>query len=255
MTIDLQTMIEQRPHLKNPLEFYARWQRFHHDAAELLPQKGSDLSPRDSTAYPRACAGSVFQLFVSNFDLPQAELEPLGRAMERGDIDFMRLPLDEVPDLPLPFAKAELAAILFLLSRPCFLTFREAFPLDGRHWEDGRCPLCSARPALASITQGPQRLLHCSFCGTVGPYRFIGCPNCGTGDSSKLNTLVPEEEPGFRVSACDTCKTYVKIVNGSILTEMTTDLADMASLPLDIVAQEKGYVRKAPNPIGLLKMD
>ncbi len=40
-----------------------------------------------------------------------------------------------------------------------------------------------------------------------------------------------------------------------VLNEMGIDLADMASLPLDIVAQGKGYVRMAPNPISLKKMD
>ena len=66
---------------------------------------------------------------------------------------------------------------------------------------------------------------------------------------------MPEEEPGFRVSTCDECRTYVKIVENSVLKEMTADLADMASLPLDIVAQEKGYARRAPNPIGLKRME
>ena len=31
-------------------------------------------------------------------------------------------------------------------------------------------------------------------------------------------------------------------------------LADLASLPLDIVAQGKGFARTAPNPIGLKKI-
>jgi formate dehydrogenase maturation protein FdhE len=36
---------------------------------------------------------------------------------------------------------------------------------------------------------------------------------------------------------------------------MTVDLADLASLPLDIVAQGKGYSRPTPNPISLKKID
>jgi formate dehydrogenase maturation protein FdhE len=39
-----------------------------------------------------------------------------------------------------------------------------------------------------------------------------------------------------------------------IIKDMSIDLADMASLPLDIVAQGKGYARMAPNPISLKKM-
>jgi formate dehydrogenase maturation protein FdhE len=35
---------------------------------------------------------------------------------------------------------------------------------------------------------------------------------------------------------------------------MTPDIADLISLPLDFVAQEKKYVRLSPNPIGLMRM-
>lgn len=254
MTIDIQTMIEQLPHLQDPLEFYARWQRFQHEVSGHLPKEGSAMSPADSRTYSQESAGTVFEIFVSIFDLPGEELEPLRRALEAGEIDFMRLPLGEIPDLSFPHDEDDLTTILFLLSRPYLQALRESYPLDGRRWENGRCPMCSARPALASIEEGPQRVLHCSWCGTVGPYQFIGCPNCGTGDASKLNTLVPDEEPGYRVTTCDECRTYVKIVEGSILAEMTADQADLASLPLDIVAQKKGYVRKTPNPIGLTQM-
>jgi len=256
MTIDIQALIAQRPHLRDPLELYARWQRFHQEAAALLPQLRSAMSAEDSRAYPRECAGSIFRLFVSIFDLPGEDLAPLGQAMENGEIDFMRLPLGELPELAaLPVAEDELSRILFLVSRPYFLALRQAFPLDGSQWEDGRCPLCSARPALATIVEGPQRHLHCSFCGTSGTYQFIGCPHCGSTDVSMLNTILAEDEPGFRLATCDACRSYVKIVESSILDKMTLDLADMASLPLDLVAQGNGYVRMAPNPIALKKME
>ena len=256
MTIDIQALIAQRPHLKDPLELYARWQRFHREAAELLPKERSALAAEDSKAYPRECAGPVFRLFASIFDLPDEAFRPLGQALEDGSIDFMRLPLDEIPAFPaIACSENELAAILFLLSRPYFLALRQAFPLDGSQWEEGRCPLWSAHPALATIIEGPKRLLHCSFCGTSGSYRFIGCPNCGTEDVKKLNTIVSEDEAGFRVVTCDGCKSYVKIVESPALKDMTIDLVDIASLPLDIIAQEKGYMRRAPNPISLKKMD
>jgi hypothetical protein len=254
MTINIQNLIEQRPHLKDPFEFYARWQRFQREADEILPKNRTNLVPAESKAYPRNSAGRVLRSFAAVFDLPQDSLALLGQALEAGELDFMRLPLDELPSISLLPAEGELASVLFLLSRPWFLRLREVCVLDGRQWEDGRCPVCSARPALASIAEGPQRRLHCSWCGTTGPYRFIGCPNCGTGDTAKLGTLVAEGEPGFRVAICDACRTYVKVVEGPLLKAMSPDLADLASLPLDIVAQGKDYARLAPNPIGLKKI-
>ena len=256
MTIDIQALIEQRPHLKDPLELYAKWQRFHHEVTELLPKEKSVMSAEDSKAYPRESAGPVFRLFVSIFGLPSEELEPLCLALENGEIDFMRFPIEEMPALPsLPYTDEELAGILFLFSRPYFLALRESFPLDGSEWVGGRCPLCSARAALTSIVEGPKRNLHCSFCGTSGPFRFLGCPNCGTIDAEKLNTIISDDEPGFRIVTCDECNTYVKVMESPVLNDMTVDLADMASLPLDIVAQGKGFVRMAPNPISLKKME
>lgn len=256
MTIDIQALIEKRPHLKDPLELFARWQNFHDKAQELLPRERSTMSSADAKAYPREIAGKIFHLFAESFDLPDKEFAPLRLALEKGAIDFMRLPLGELPPLPdLSCADEELAKVLFLLSRPYFLALRESFPLDGNGWEGGRCPLCSAQASLASIVEGPKRLLHCSFCHTSGPYRFIGCPSCGNVDTTKLNTILSEDEPGFSISACEACRTYVKVVEHPILKEMTIDLADIASIPLDIVAQGKGYARVAPNPISLKKME
>ncbi len=257
MTIDIPTMIEQRPHLKDPIEFYARWQRFQQEVAALLSSGGEAMPAADARAYPKEAAAAVFQLFIETFELPEEELAPLGRALEQGEFDFMQLPLGDVPLHAVePFSEEEWATLLYLLSRPYFLALRERFVLDGSTWKDGRCPLCSARPALVCIVDGPQRRLHCSFCSTSGPYsRFIGCLQCGSENVDKLNTLMSDDEPGFRVATCDECMTYVKIIEDSALQKMTLDLADLASLPLDLVAQGKGYARQAPNPIGLKKME
>jgi FdhE protein len=257
MTIDnIPALIEQRPHLKDPLELYGKWQRFHREVTELLAKESPAMSPEAAKAYPRENVRPVFQLFVSIFGLPGEALEPLCRALEDGEIDFMQFPQGEFPALAsLPYGKEELAGLLFLFSRPYFLGLRETFPLDGSQWENGRCPLCSARAALTSIIEGPKRNLHCSFCGTSGPYRFIGCPGCGSVDAAKFNTIVSEDEPGFRVVTCDECRTYVKVMENPVLGKMSVDLADMASLPLDIVAQAKGFSRLAPNPISLKRME
>jgi FdhE protein len=253
MTIDIQTLIEQRPHLKEPFELYAKWQRFQEQAADLLPRVRSAVAAEESRAYPRESTGPIFELFSSIFDLPAKDFAPLRRALDLGEVDFMRLPLDELPEIDdLACSKEELASLLFLFSRPYFLALRESFPLDGSEWEEGRCPLCSAPAALATISEGPKRRLHCSFCATSGPYRhFIGCPSCGSVNVEQLTTVLSDDEPGFRVTTCDHCQSYLKIFENSVLKEMTIDLADLASIPLDIVVQGKNFVRRVANPISL----
>lgn len=255
MTIDTAALIAQRPHLKDPLELYARWQEFQRQATLLLPRERAALSASDGQAYPREIAPALFDLFTSTFNLPSADFAPLSKALAAGGINFMDLPLDKIPCLPgLDMKEEELARLLFLLSRPYFLALHDSYPLDGGEWQEGRCPLCSARPALSTIIEGPKRLLHCSYCATSGPYRFIGCPSCGCVDTDKLGAVLSEDEPGFRVATCDACHSYVKVAEHSILNQMSLDLADLASLPLDIIAQNKGYSRLAPNPVSLWKM-
>lgn len=253
MTIDIQTLIKQRPHLKEPFELYAKWLRFQEQAAEFLPKVRSAVAAEESRAYPRKSSGAIFALFSAIFELPVEDFAPLRRALDLGEIDFMRLPLDELPEIDgLACSKEELASLLFLCSRPYFLALRESFPLDGSEWEEGRCPLCSAPAALATISEGPKRRLHCPFCATSGPYRhFIGCPSCGSTNVEQLNTVLSDDEPGFRVTTCDHCQSYLKIFENSVLKEMTIDLADLASIPLDIVVQGKDFVRRVPNPISL----
>lgn len=252
MTIDIQTLIGQRPHLKDPLELYDKCRRFHQQITQLLSEIKPAETPEQAKAYPPKIGAEISQLFASIFGLPGEVIEPLGRLQEDGKLDFMLLPTGETPEpASLPCSKDELAGILFLLARPYFLALQESFGLNGSQWQDGRCPLCSAKPALSSIIEGPKRNLHCSFCGTSGPYRFIGCPDCGTTDADKLQTILSEDEPGFRVITCDACRSYVKVLESPVLEEMTIDMADLASLPLDIIAPQKGYRRRAPNPISL----
>jgi FdhE protein len=254
MNTDLQALIEKKPHLKDPLALYEKVRQFCREAGDLLPSNGSALLTVESKAYPTASAGPVIQRFSAIFELPDGTLAPLKQALEVGDIDFTRLPLHEVPAFSLPYPEEDLATLLFLLSRPFFIKLRDECKLDHRFWDEGRCPVCAARPALSSVTEEPRRQMHCSYCGTSGYFTYIGCPICQTSEVSKLGTLIPEDEEGFRVVTCDSCGSYTKTVEGRLLNTMSPDLADMVSLPLDIVAQGKGYVRHAPNPIGLRKM-
>ena len=65
MTSNIQKLIEQRPHLKDPFEFYAKWQRFQHEADEIMPANRTGLVPAESKAYPQNSAGPVFRSFAA----------------------------------------------------------------------------------------------------------------------------------------------------------------------------------------------
>ncbi len=157
METNLQTLIEQHPHLKDLLKLYDKAERFWGEAADLLGTNGSGQSTADSRAYPRDVIEPVLKSFSRIFGMPGESLAPLRQALEAGDIDFTRLPFNEVPAFSLPYPEEELSTVLFLLSRPFFRKLRDACSLDHRFWEEGRCPVCAARPALSSITEEPKR--------------------------------------------------------------------------------------------------
>jgi FdhE protein len=241
-------IIAMKPHLEATLRFYERSMRF----ANAVRALGMPLGP-DLNAYPPEYIGRIIDRFLSVVDLHEGSLSPLKQALELGEIDFMRLPLLEVPAFSLPYSEDDLTMLLFLLSRPYFLGMHDALPRNDRFREEGRCPVCNARPALVSDSpKGLQQ--YCSFCSTKGRFDAVGCPVCHNKDKALLKTFLIRKEKGFTVRACDLCKSYVKVVDGGLLSSVTPDLADLISLPLDIMVQEKGYKRPSPNPIGMVKM-
>ena len=44
------------------------------------------------------------------------------------------------------------------------------------------------------------------------------------------------------------------MVRPDLLSHWSPDIADLVSLPLDVMVQQQGYVRRSPNPIGLRKI-
>jgi FdhE protein len=245
----IEDIIAKKPLLENTLRFYERSIQFT-DAVKAFV-----TTPRPGlNAYPPELIGKIVERFLSVVVLPEGSLSPLQQALELGEIDFMRLPLLEVPAFSLPYPEDDLTMILFLFSRPYFLRMHDAFPHDDRYWVDGKCPVCGARPSLLSVSPEGLHRQHCSFCGTTGRCDAAGCPVCNNKDTSLLNTFFVKKEKGFTVRACELCKAYVKIMNSRLLDSVTPDLADLMSLPLDIMVQEKGYKRSSPNPIGMLRM-
>jgi len=242
-------IISQKPHLADPLRFYEKALRFMDEVKKFpLPARP------DQNAYPPALSTRVLDSLSNALDLPEGSLSPLRQALELGEIDFTRLPLREVPAFSLPYAEDDLTMLLFLMSRPYFLALRETCRLDGLLWSEGKCPVCNAQPALSSSPEEGQRELHCSFCGTRGPIQRVQCPVCLTNDPARLNIFTFTGEEGFSVQTCDECKSYIKTVEGGLISRFGPDIADLMSLPLDIVVQQKGYCRRSPNPIGMMKL-
>ncbi len=242
-------LIAQKPHLTDPLRFYQKVQGFLGAVRSL----GLPVRP-ELNAYPPDFAGPIIDRLSSTLGLPEGSLSPLKQALELGEVDFTRLPLREVPTFSLPYSEDDLTMLLYLVSKPYFLGMKEACRPGHRSWDEGRCPLCNAQPSLSTLDDDGRRALSCSFCGAVGSFPRVQCPICLNLEPAKLNICTFTGEEGFSVQTCDVCRSYIKTVEGTLLARVSPDIADLMSLPLDIVIQQKGFGRRSPNPIGMMKM-
>ena len=130
--------------------------------------------------------------------------------------------------------------------------------LESVSWSGHCCPVCGSSQAISELRrprhsdtedvmgEGAERILHCSFCGTEWRIARFGCTICGNADNESLRYLHIEGEDGHRIDVCEKCRKYIKTVNSSSIShEVVPAVEDMATLHLDIIAEEEGYKREA----------
>lgn len=113
--------------------------------------------------------------------------------------------------------------------------------------EHGHCPLCGSLPYV-SLLRGKEgvRQAVCSFCGHEYRIRRIACAYCDETDQKKLRLFRVAEYPGVRVDVCDTCGMYIKTLDYREMDRAyLPPLDDMATVALDILAQQQGFRRPA----------
>lgn len=248
--MDIEEIIKKRPYLRETLLLYKKVREFN----DVIAREYQDSIQRGKVSYPGYIVDGIFQRFSEIFEIPMESLMPLLESMRLGQIDLTRLPHNEISGFLLPYHEDEIWMVLFIISKPFFTTMRRLINLDDLVWEDRRCPVCSSKPVITSLLDDGRRRLHCSYCGGSGFYKRLGCPVCGNFDMTKDTIITVDDEEGFRIEICDTCSSYVKTVREPMLNEYSVDLLDLISLPLDIIAQGRGYRRNAPNPIGMRRM-
>jgi FdhE protein len=121
-------------------------------------------------------------------------------------------------------------------------------------WREGYCPLCGAWPTLAEFRGlERKRWLRCGRCGTGWEVPWLKCPFCDETDHQHLGYLAPEDgETTRKVEVCDTCKGYVKAEpTVRPLSWWGVLLDDVATVPLDVAALDRGYHRPERPGYGL----
>jgi formate dehydrogenase accessory protein FdhE len=151
-----------------------------------------------------------------------------------------------------PATPEELLAFAFLQPYAEFARSRNGLRLEG--YTHSLCPLCNRKPSLGVMRQlgdGARRNLVCGFCLCEWEFRRIVCAGCGQQDQAKLPVYTADQFPHIRVECCDVCQTYMKSVDFTRNGLANPLVDELASVPLDLWAQEHGYAKLHPNLLGL----
>ena len=116
------------------------------------------------------------------------------------------------------------------------------------------CPFCGGRPVAGVLRgegDGAKRWLLCSQCSTEWPYLRVCCPNCGERDKDKLPVYTASDFDHVRVEACDQCQTYIKSVDLTRDGHAVPAVDELATIALNLWAEEHGYAKLESNLLGL----
>jgi FdhE protein len=147
------------------------------------------------------------------------------------------------------------------LARAATAPVLEAVPesaasLRGGGPDERRCPACGGLPQLAIFGETgeslvtPQRRLVCSRCATEWTYPRMTCVSCRETEGSKMPILSDDTIPHLRLDACDSCRSYLVSVDTRREPGAVPLVDEIAALPLDLAAAERGYTKIARNVMG-----
>lgn len=129
---------------------------------------------------------------------------------------------------------------------------------DGKppeEWHENFCPVCGGPPQLAVLLDEAliksRRLLECALCRTRWPFRRGLCPHCGEDKAEQLEIHTTEDLPHLRVEECKTCRGYLKAVDLRKDGLAVPLVDEIASIELDLWADERGLWKLQPNLVGI----
>lgn len=114
----------------------------------------------------------------------------------------------------------------------------------------GVCPCCGFLPVASVVHRGGAvarlRYLRCALCSTEWNLVRVTCAACG--DNAAVSYRAIDGRPGpVRAETCETCHSYLKIVDRGRDFDADAVADDLATLTLDMLMDEAGYARAGPN--------
>jgi FdhE protein len=124
---------------------------------------------------------------------------------------------------------------------------------------DRTCPVCAGLPQLSFFAVSPEdlvtahRYLECSRCESAWAFARMTCAYCGETESSRLQLYNEIDTPRFphvRIDACSTCSRYLLNVDLGRDRRAVAQVDEIAAIPLDLYAKERGLRKVVPNIMG-----
>jgi FdhE protein len=199
-----------------------------------LPEKAPALAP---------CAPLLAARIEEPGILEAACREAIDLSHREQDLPLLGAWAKEHPEAPLFFRFIATSAAL-----PCLIVvggiLGEAHDKE-RIWPHGHCPVCGNQPLIGRLADKEGRRLHtCSLCGFEYRAPRLGCPFCLAPESEGAEYHVSEDERGYLLTVCKSCKTYFKLGDFRECDRYWFPLLDdLASLTLDIYAAQLGCRR------------
>jgi FdhE protein len=213
---------------------------FPYDKTQAKKLLGAIISQLKKMGGPLGKAAGIVEKAMDSGEFTPNELF---ESFMEDDNTFFNPWVERTPDAP-----KTLVFLAFAALAPSIETaaeeLSEKLP-DMKAPQVGTCPICGSLPLISSLREKEGfRHATCSFCRHEYRIKRIACPVCGEEDQKKLTFFTVEEEPGFRVDVCDSCKTYIKTIDFRALDRIAMPvLDDLDSLALDYVAAGQGYKR------------
>jgi FdhE protein len=179
------------------------------------------------------------------------ETAELAEKIKNGSCDFEKMVLhsfyvqDDEPDIDAEEEFFDLVELFLEESlRPSLEIVAQKYAdvIARSGWLEGYCPVCGKEPKIGQIRGEEGRFLFCNQCGFEWHFLRIKCPFCSNEEQQSLAYFTVEGDEQYRVDVCNECKRYIKIVDfRESKREPNLDVEDIATLHLDILANEEGY--------------
>jgi FdhE protein len=152
---------------------------------------------------------------------------------------------------------------------------RDPSPRGGRN-----CPSCGGRPQLSVRANADDALvsggrhLTCARCGRAWPYSSNTCASCGESTGARRTVFAEHRDgpvvgrrqgraaadgaaadtplfPHLRIESCASCARYLIDVDLGLDALAVPEVDELAALPLDLFATERGLEKITPNLMGV----